>query len=283
MNLSKEHQLALKIAGILLFFAFFLAYFFPYYNHFMTGNTGVGMGSGMMGNNYNSRYVLFILLAFVVYIFAYFLAKVTIAPIEDNNKKLKEYNHNLAHEIKTPLSVIKSNLELLEMGYDKDLIKSSSDEVKIMQDIIDGLLFLSEKTNIIEKQEVSVFELVQKYKNELIEVNINDDFIIIGNKILLDRMIKNLIENALKYNIGNNKIYINITKKYFEIKNSTSLILSSDEKEKLFDTMYQAENSRNGKGYGLGLSIVKKIVTLHGLNINLNVEKGFFLIKISLY
>jgi signal transduction histidine kinase len=50
-----------------------------------------------------------------VYFIAYGLAKITIKPIEENNKKLKEYNHNLAHEIKTPLAVVKSNLELLEL------------------------------------------------------------------------------------------------------------------------------------------------------------------------
>jgi signal transduction histidine kinase len=46
---------------------------------------------------------------------SYFLARKTLKPITETNKKLKEYNHNLAHELKTPLSVIKSDLELLEL------------------------------------------------------------------------------------------------------------------------------------------------------------------------
>jgi len=54
-------------------------------------------------------------LSVIIYFVSYFLAKFTIKPIEENNKKLKEYNHNLAHELKTPLAVIKSDLELLEM------------------------------------------------------------------------------------------------------------------------------------------------------------------------
>ncbi|MDD3145005.1 MAG: HAMP domain-containing sensor histidine kinase [Candidatus Gracilibacteria bacterium] len=287
MNISKEHKLAIKISLILLFFAFFLAAFFPYYNNIMgnnIGNTGYGMGMGSgygMGIYNNNKYYLFIILAIIIYFFSYFFAKVTIQPIEENNKKLKEYNHNLAHEIKTPLSVIKSNLELLELNFDKELINSSKEEILYMQEIIDNLLFLSEKTVLNKRENISIKEIVEKYKKENINIEVDGDFIIVGNSILLDTMIKNLVDNALKYTIGDEKIFIKISKNSFEIKNKTSLDLNQVELDKLVDTFYQADNSRSGKGYGLGLSIVKKIAILHNLNIIIKNIDGHFIVVIK--
>jgi two-component system, OmpR family, sensor histidine kinase CiaH len=107
--------------------------------------------------------IIFIILSFITYFISYFLAKITIEPIEENNKKLKEYNHNLAHEIKTPLAVINSNLELLELSYDRNLISSSKEEIASMVDITDSLLFLSENNELKEKEKINTLELLEKY------------------------------------------------------------------------------------------------------------------------
>lgn len=229
----------------------------------------------------NNKYYLFIILSIIIYFFSYFFAKVTIEPIEENNKKLKEYNHNLAHEIKTPLSVIKSNLELLEINFDKELISSSKEEILYMQEIIDNLLFLSEKTILNKKDYISIKEIVEKYKKENINIKIDWDFILIWNSILLDTMIKNLVDNALKYTIWDEKILIKISKNSFEIKNKTSLDLNKSELDKLVDPFYQADNSRSWKWYWLWLSIVKKIAVLHNLNIIIKNINGYFIVIIK--
>ncbi|MDD3794056.1 MAG: HAMP domain-containing sensor histidine kinase [Candidatus Gracilibacteria bacterium] len=278
MNLSKEHKLAIKISIILLFFAILLASIFPYYNHYMGGNFS---GYGMMGKNSTSKYLIFFILTIIVYFFSYVLAKITIKPIEEHNEKLKSYNHNLAHEIKTPLSIIKTNLELLDLGYDKDLIKSSSEEIENMQKIIDSLLFLSEKNELNSLKKVSFLSIVQKYTNEKILLYSKGDFIVNGNEVLLDTLIKNLIDNAIKYNIGDEKIIIKITKNSFEISNKTDIFITKEEQDKLFDIFYQANNSKYGQGYGLGLSIVKKIIVLHNLNINIKTENGIFKVIVN--
>lgn len=287
MNISKEHKLAIKISLILLFFAFFLAAFFPYYNNIMGNNLwGTGYWMWMWGGYWmwlynNNKYYLFIILAIIIYFFSYFFAKITIEPIEENNKKLKEYNHNLAHEIKTPLSVIKSNLELLEINFDKELINSSKEEILYMQEIIDNLLFLSEKTILNKKENISIVEIVEKYKKENINIQVDWDFIIVWNKILLNTMIKNLVDNALKYTIWDENILIKISKNSLEIKNKTSLDLNQLELDKLADTFYQADNSRFWKWYGLWLSIVKKIAILHNLNIIIKNINWYFTIIIK--
>lgn len=278
MTLSKEHTLAIKISIILLFFAILLVSIFPYYNHYMWWNFS---WYWMMWKNSGSKYIIFFILTIIVYFFSYILAKITIKPLEEHNEKLKSYNHNLAHEIKTPLSVIKSNLELLDLWYDKDLVKSSSEEIVNMQKIIDSLLFLSEKNELNSLQKVSFLSIVQKYTNEKILLNSKWDFVVNWNEVLLDTLIKNLIDNANKYNFWVEKILIKITKNSFEISNKTDISITKEEQDKLFDIFYQSNNSRHWEWYGLWLSIVKKIIVLHNLKISLKIENWFFKITIN--
>jgi len=101
-------------------------------------------------------FIISILSSIILYFFSLRLAYKTTKNLEEANLKLKEYNYNLAHELKTPLSVLKLDLELLEMSWnvDNEIIKSSKDEIKSMQEIIDGLLFLSENKTDIKKDNI---------------------------------------------------------------------------------------------------------------------------------
>jgi len=277
MNLSKEHKLAIKISIILLFFAFFLSTILPYYNHFISSWNWYQM----MWKNANNKYLIFIILAIIIYFVSYFLAKITIKPIEEHNEELKNYNHNLAHELKTPLSIIKTNLELLEINFDKEYINSSKEEVNTMKDIIDWLLFLSEKNVLIKKEKISFSEIINKYKTDILDIEIKNDYILYWNEVLIDRMFKNLIDNSIKYNIGNKKIKIFLDKNIFTIENHTDLKINNNDIEKLYDTFFQADNSRNTIWYGLWLSIVKKIIKIHNLKINIKIENWFFKVIIN--
>ncbi len=265
MNFSKEHKLAFKIAILLFVFAIVIMYVYTFYNHNFSSNYKKWIGLWKS----NTKYYIFGFLSIFIYFISYFLARTTIKPIEENNKKLKEYNHNLAHEIKTPIAVISSNLELLQMWYDKNLITSSYEELKLMQDITDNLLFLSENTYLKNKERISFKNLLEKHKNDDLLIEVKDDFIIYWNKTLIDRLLKNLIENAKKYWIKNEIISIFVNKDYFEIKNKIENNISQNEVKKIVDTFYKLELSRNTPWFWLGLSIVKKICELHNLKIEI--------------
>ena len=233
MKISKEQSLALKISILLFISAIWLTYFTQYFNH-----------NFMMWNNWwfwvfrwQNKYYIFLFLSIFIYIISYVLAKITIRPIEENNKFLKEYNHNLAHEIKTPLTVIMSNLELLEIWYDKKIINSSIEEVKNIKEITNNLLFLSESNILVDKKIISLKNILENIQNDFITFDIKNDFQIFWNEVLIQRLVNNLVENALKYNIWNEKIKIFLDKNIFKIYNKTDLKINNKELEKLFDTI----------------------------------------------
>jgi len=106
------------------------------------------------------------------------------------------------------------------------------------------------------------------------------DFVVDGDKKLLRRVIKNLFENAQKYAQKDTQIDVFITEKSFTLRNKIEKNISQDEREKLTDTFYQADNSRSSEGNGLGLSIVKNILDMHQLNFQIQSAKNIFEFKI---
>lgn len=272
MKVSKEQFLALQISFLLLIFAITISFTLQFLNHNDIFN--------VKWQGYN-KFFVFPILAIFIYFVALFLANATINPIEKNNEKLKSYNHNLAHEIKTPLAVIYSNLELLELYFDKESIFSSKKEIKNIQEIIDNLLFLSENSNLWETSKISLKSLLSKYEN-IAKITYKKDFVLNWNKILLERLLENLVNNALKYKKEKSNIFIKLDKSCLEISNEIENNIEKKDEEKLFDTFYKLDSSRNSSWYWLWLSIVKKITDLHKLNIAVNTEQSIFKIKLYL-
>jgi len=283
-NLSKEHKLAFKIAIILFFFAIFISYMIPYIYHISENYSRDIKKWWMWGYN---KYIIFIVLSFFIYFVSYYLAKITIKPIEKHNENLKEYNHNLAHELKTPISVIKSNLELLEFWFDKKLIESSAEELDYMSNIINSLLFLSNSNSskINNKEKINLEEIIidniNKWKWNIILINSNNKSKLLWNRELINSLIRNLLDNAYKYWKEWKKIKIELTSKFLIIKNKLNKDIKKDDLEKIFNTFYQIDDSRYSKGYGLWLSIVKKICNIHNLDIKIDTLWDDFVVKIT--
>lgn len=267
MEISKEHKIALILSLWILFISFYWMEIFQTYH----------MWSYMMWMHWQwqAKYYIFFILAIFVYIISYFLTSFYIKPMKEANEKLKNYNHNLAHEVKTPMAVIKNNLELLDLEYDKELIKSSMEEIDNMKNITDSLLFLSENSANFDTEKLSLYDLFKNYLDK-IELNIKTDFIFNWNKILFDRLIFNLIQNAEKYWIKWEKIKIFIDKDIFKVENQTNENISITDTSKLFETFYKLDNSRNTPWFWLGLSIVKKICDLHNFKVKIEIKENLF-------
>jgi len=211
-------------------------------------------------------------------------------------KSQKEFVENASHELKTPLAVIQSNLDLaLEDGKIskkelKGILEESRKSVKYMSKLTEDLLLLSALENDIEKEEVDIVRILQNCKKSLKTLAKEKDFkinitgkklmVIEGNDILLSRAFSNIIENSIKYSKGS-ELNINVrkenNKKIVEFKDNGKGVPKKD-LEKIFDRFYRVDKSRSRKtgGSGIGLSITKKVIDIHNGNIFAeNIKNGF--------
>ena len=218
--------------------------------------------------------------------------------LKEKNLQMEELLNNVAHDLKTPISLIKLYSEGIKDGLDdgtflQTIVKESNE----MNQMVERLLFISK----IEKEEIELREinLSSFVKNRLdtylimskeqeIEIvsRIEDGLLIETNERLLQSIIDNLISNALKYTSWN-QIFINLNsvdqKIVFEISNELSD--SNLEVEKIWEPYYVGEKSRSKElsGTGLGLYLVKKIVDKLDYEIDCRIkeDKLYFTLMIN--
>lgn len=194
---------------------------------------------------------------------------------------LKEYNENAAHEIQTPLAIIRSKLEILmqrkELKKESiNLIKSINEATTRLFKLNQGLLLISKIENFYfqEEKEVSLKQIIgnsiiqykeiMQLKKITVEMEANDPAVVKMNQTLADVLISNLISNAVRYNIDGGLIKCCINNRYLTISNS-GVPLKTDP-ELLFRRFHKI--SENPQSVGLGLSIVKKIADTYKMKIN---------------
>jgi signal transduction histidine kinase len=193
---------------------------------------------------------------------------------------LKEYNENAAHEIQTPLAIIRSKLEILmqrkELKKESiNLIESINEATTRLFKLNQGLLLISKIDNFYfqEGKEISLKQIIgnsiihykeiMQLKKITVEMEANDPAIVKMNEILAEVLISNLISNAVRYNIDRGFIKCLINNRYLTISNS-GVPLKTDP-ELLFRRFHKT--SENPQSVGLGLSIVKKIADTYKMKI----------------
>jgi len=218
-----------------------------------------------------------------------------IKRLKDGVQLLEQFNSDVSHELKTPLTVIKGEIELTlnkqrdEQYYIKTLetIEVESEQI---QSIVDNLLLLTKYTKENIKQtfdDVSVDSLllvvIEKFNTQLKEKNIKvnikifESIEILANKILITSIFSNLIDNAIKYSLENTSINISLYKKekmHFIIEDE-GIGIPKEDLEKVQNRFFRVDESRNKKikGFGLGLSIVANSISLHNGMIKISSEK----------
>ncbi len=207
---------------------------------------------------------------------------------------LKEFSENAAHEIQTPLAVIRSKTDLLmqQKSLNKDsinLIKSINEATTKLFKLSQGLLLISKIENQIfhEKKKVSLTQIIRKsldnYKEIMelkkikVEFEAKDEAVIEMNDVLAEVLISNLLSNAVRFNVDNGFIKCSIDNKFLIISNS-GLPLSVNP-EDLFKRFYKG--SDNPQSVGLGLSIVKKITDGYGMAITYTNDNSNHEIKLQ--
>lgn len=240
-----------------------------------------------------SEYLFFaILLSILIYYISLKFVSRTLKPVEENISNMEQFIHNAGHELKTPISVIKSYLQLakLKKNYD-EASQESIIELDKMNNLIQALISLStlkwdtEKSkvnlNISIKNIVKTFEEAIEEKHLKIEIIENTVLELEINQEYFNIFFTNFFTNAIKYNKPLGKIIITIDKNSLEIKDTWKWI-NGENISKIFDRFYQESEWREENSSGIGLSIVKKIADIYNWKIEVTSHKWAetkFLIK----
>lgn len=211
---------------------------------------------------------------------------------------IKRFTSDASHELRTPLAVLKSQIQvaLREKKLPADfrkLLEEESNEVIYMEKIVNNLLFLSRydaQKIELEKSVVDFSDLVieqcerKKAAAESRKVRIQlynvDPVKIKGDKLYLSQMVSNLLDNAIKYNKESGQVVVEVraseNRHCLLIIKNTGLGIPETDVSHVFERFYRVDKSRSRKvmGSGLGLSIVKLIVELHGGEITIKSKKG---------
>lgn len=191
----------------------------------------------------------------------------------------KALSSSIAHELNTPVAVMKSSLEIYLMKNKvedqelKELLDNFDENIDRISKIIESLLFLNRRENAISRKfdiKDLVEEIVFDLEDLAEEKNVNliskmRSREIYTSDILLERVLYNLGKNAIAYNKDGGLVVFDFAENeenYFIYVRDTGLGIDEEEKEKVFDLFYRVDESRNKKtgGYGIGLNLVKNIV-----------------------
>jgi signal transduction histidine kinase len=214
-----------------------------------------------------------------------------ISRLKEGIEKIDNFNSDVSHELKTPIAVIKGEIEFtLKKSREKEdyvnSLKIINEEINRIEEIITNLLLLTTYTkNNIKKTFTSInldsvlLNIIEKYENPLKQKYINleikelENIKIQGNLTLIKVLFSNLIDNAIKFTPKNKSIFISLKDNGFYIEDE-GIGIEKDKLPFIMDKFYRVDESRNKKikGYGLGLSIVKNIIDLHNFKIEINSE-----------
>lgn len=226
----------------------------------------------------------------------YFLAGRTLKPIEEMINEQKKFVSGASHELRTPLTALKTSTEVglrdkkLTLGEAKSLLRDNLDEVENLRVLSDSLLRLSQfekinGDNVYSKILISVVLDEAKRKISTLAKSKKVDIEIVkpkgkveGDRASLVELFVILLDNAVKYSPKGSKVEVTVTANDGKVEvrvQDFGMGIAKRDMEHIFDRFYRGDKARskeNVSGYGLGLSIAKKIVELHKGSIE--VESG---------
>jgi signal transduction histidine kinase len=207
--------------------------------------------------------------------------------IEQSFKIQKSFINNASHELRTPLAVINSQLDVaLSQNREKTeyvtILKSLQEDARKMTNLVNTMLVLAkseEQQNDILKDFIRVDELILSVQDELVSLYPdytvdfsyitmpeNDSYMTIrGNELLLRSAFMNLIENACKFSVNHQaKVRINSEENLLTVQiYDKGIGIPEEDIARIFDPFYRADNGRQIRGFGIGLSICKRAIDLH--------------------
>lgn len=226
----------------------------------------------------------------ILCVVSFFIARSIVKPLEDSYKKQKQFVSDAGHELKTPLSAINVNADMLarEIGDNKWLSNIQYENGR-MNELVQQLLILArtEKVSMPKEKldfcrltagEVLPLESVAYEKNITIKTEMEESVFVYGNSAQLKQLVSILLDNAVQYSTGN-EVSLTVSKERRSVRLTVineGKAMESGHKRNIFERFYRVDDSHdNSDGhYGLGLAIAKAIVTAHNGKIGVDCFDG---------
>lgn len=214
-----------------------------------------------------------------VFVLVLIFSGIVFRPVAESYEKQKRFITDASHELKTPLTIIDANIEVIEMERGEDeWTKSTRRQIRRLADFTRQLITLTkleeggirrQKSEIsltgVVTESVQSFEAVAKTCGKTVEMEVQQQITMSGDEKLIRQLCGILLDNALKYSPAGSVIRVFLVKKgkriRFEVYNETELIPKGN-LDILFERFYRLDVSRNSEtgGSGIGLSVAYAIV-----------------------
>ena len=233
-----------------------------------------------------------------VFILIVLVSKRVIAPIQETYIKQKQFITGASHELKTPLAIISSNADVLEMmNGDSKWTQNIHNQVDRLTSLVNSLVVFSrmeekdtvertrfDLTNSLESR-IEDFNELANFQKKNIVTDIDPDLYYFGEEASIVQLMDILLENAIKYAPEDSGISVSLKKnrKYAILKVSNKATVQKGDLSKVFERFYRLDESRNSaiKGYGIGLSMAQLIAEKHKETIRAYApEDGIFKIEV---
>lgn len=226
-----------------------------------------------------------------------FLSARIVKPVAESYEKQKRFITDAGHEIKTPITIIDADAEVLELDLgENEWLRDIRIQAKRLAALTNDLIFLSRmeeeqvQLQMIEfpfsdlvSETAQSFQALAKAQNKTFTVHIQPMISLYGDEKALRQLVSILLDNALKYSEADGDISLSLKKEgktvCLSVYNTTASV-SREQLSHLFDRFYRADPSRNSRtgGYGIGLSIAKAVVSAHRGKITAHTQDGHSLL-----
>ena len=237
--------------------------------------------------------IIFVSSVIVVSLVTYYITKKSVEPVKVSYDKQKDFIANASHELKTPLTVISSNIDVLlssDEFKDNKWLKYIKGETLRMNKLTNDLLQLA-KTSDTVKADKEVFdassilnslllsvEALAFEKGIRIENNIAENVMIEYTKSQFTQLVLILVDNAIKYTPKNETVIVSLTKnKTIELSvKNTGVSLNEEEMSNVFERFFMTDESREKtrNSFGLGLSIAKEISLINNSDLEVDSKEN---------
>lgn len=221
-------------------------------------------------------------LAVMFFVIVFFAGKI-VRPMAESYEKQKRFITDAGHEIKTPLTIINANVDLLEDDpEDADCLYEIRQQTQRLTTLTNDLVYLArmeEADTPLEMTDLAVSELVSETaaafrapaaaQGKELLCRIEPGLVMKGNDKAIRQLMNILMDNALKYSPEGSAVAVGLAQVKrtlrLTVSNTTETAVNGEELERIFDRFYRMERSRNSDtgGHGIGLSIAKAIVEAH--------------------